>query len=107
MTFLGPSRELLERLGRAEHSPLFMAMDLPVRKALEARVVQCREFGELTEPDQELIEAGEREVSAGLSPTLQNPADWGGDWAAEDEQVGARRGRAQAKALDVDGWAGI
>lgn len=99
---LGPSRALLERLGRAEHSPLLMGMPFAVRKALERRVIAVREFDQLSDADQELIEAGEREVSAGLSPTLQNPADWGGDWAAEDLAVQERRERGERKVLEAD-----
>lgn len=109
MTFSGPSADLWERYSRATNAPVIMALGPAGVTALNERVVKAREFEDLAPADRALVEKAELEISAGLSPTLQDPSDWQSDWAAEDAADDARQAR-EGKALptvDDDAWVGL
>lgn len=119
MSFQGPDPELWDRYSRATNAPVIMALGLDGVSEFNARVVAARTWEALSDGDRELILRAEYEISAGLSPTLQQPADWtvGSDWAAEDEAFGLEPGEApagdggsQGKSLpdpDDGGWIGL
>lgn len=112
----GPTPEFWQRYSRATNAPVIMGLGLDGVVALNERVIAAGEFDAMSEADQRLIEQAEYEISAGLSPTLQDPADWarGSDWAREEAELGLEPAPvpAEAKALELpdadgDGWVGL
>jgi hypothetical protein len=100
--FLGPDAELIRRSSLAMNAPLLID-DPELNDRLVAALERASTFSDLPEEMQRLIEQGEEQVRAGLSPTLVNPADWtGDDWASEDAQADAGD-----DAADDDSWVGV
>jgi hypothetical protein len=106
--YLGPDEQLLELISKALNAPYSLETfgDFDAQEARRDRLVAVNRFDQLSEADQEWLLARCREVEAGRSPTLLDPADWGSDWAAEDEALDADD---EVKALepDEDGWVGV
>lgn len=106
--------DLSTRVARALQGATLRALDPEQRSAFVERVSEAMGagFDALSPDDQALITAGEADVAAGRSDTLQDPSSWaaGSDWEAEDRAAGAAaRAAAGTKSLDVDDveWLGL
>ena len=102
-----PTAEFFDRLNRAFQAPVLMALTPEESAALLDRLVQHATVDDVAPADRELLDQAEQEIRRGLSPTLQDPSNWGGDWAAEDE---AADPPVEGKTLGQDGddmWVGL
>lgn len=110
--YLGPGPELMDIITKAMQAPFSPATfgSDEEQDARRARFVAVADFEDLEPADQAWLTARCREVEDGASPTWQDPASWGGDWAATDAEVDAEEeqgGEAKGLPPDADGWVGV
>jgi hypothetical protein len=111
--YLGPSPELMDVITKAMQAPFSpetFGTD-EEQDARRARLIAATDFEDLAPADQDWLKARCREVEDGYSPTWQDPASWGGDWAHTDAEIDAEEegasGEAKALPPDADGWVGV
>lgn len=80
---MSPLAVLYHLYGLLQSSSLWLTVPDEEKDALSERVLDATQVSDLSAEDQTLLRRGALDVSAGNSPVLTDPSDWG-DWEAID-----------------------